>query len=147
VSHEDGELDYYWVSRVSGLMIRGGANYSCEQIARDIQGVIQREFGLKPDEFDAAVVGLKRGSEHEDDCCVTVELKSHRARSRRGDLEEGLTARCAKELPKAMVPDVLRFGEIPRNFKGALQGAVLEREYRRWLEGESDEGKQETKQP
>ena len=43
---EDGQNDFYWVSRVSGLLIRGGANYSCEQIAADIGGVVYQSYGL-----------------------------------------------------------------------------------------------------
>lgn len=33
----DGVLDYYWMSRDAGLLIRGGANYACEQIAAELQ--------------------------------------------------------------------------------------------------------------
>ena len=31
--------DYYWQSRVSNLLIRGGANYSCEYIAGLVQNL------------------------------------------------------------------------------------------------------------
>ena len=132
-SEEDGERDYYWVSRVTGLLIRGGANYSCEQIATEIADLVEREFELEPEEFDVAVVALKRSSEHEDDACVTVELRSPGAEAKRARLEEGLIPRCREHLAKASVPDVLRFGVIPRNFKGALLTTALEREFRDWL--------------
>ena len=30
---KDGQLDYYWMSRYSELLIRGGANYAYDQVA------------------------------------------------------------------------------------------------------------------
>ena len=131
-SEEDGEHDFYWVSRVSGLLIRGGANYSCEQISADLRKLVERFFNLSKDDFDIAVVGLKRTSEHEDDCCVTVELKTPKGQGSRDDLEGRLIDVCREELSKAKVPDVIRFGPIPRNFKGALLAMDLERDFLKW---------------
>lgn len=117
--------------------------------------------------FVLAVVGLRLRSEHEDDCCVTIELvapstpqqaeaataASKEAVGRGGKEsthEEEATAAAAAEeeamrvsresyvalraalrerfleeakggVSKGARPDRLRFGVVPRNFKGAVQ--------------------------
>ena len=68
----DGQLDYYWMSRDSELLIRGGANYAYDQIAAELSKVLIEHFQLKPDQFKLAVVGIRLESEHEDSCCVTI---------------------------------------------------------------------------
>ena len=48
-SAADGGFDYYWLSRDSALLIRGGANYAYEQINAELQSFAVKEFGLKPE--------------------------------------------------------------------------------------------------
>jgi len=104
--------------------------------------------GLVPDtDFALAVVGLRLKSEHDDDCCVTVELgiggcSVSRSPSggggggvggggsggsgggrdaRKAAVREALLgADAAAALSKGARVDRLRFGAIPRNFKGSV---------------------------
>ena len=64
-------IDYYWVSRSAGLLIRGGANYSCVQLESELKEFVTGQLGWREDGFDLAVVGHKLGSEHEDSCCTS----------------------------------------------------------------------------
>ena len=41
-----GRKDMYWVSRSSGLIIKGGANYSSEQVGNDVACVVKCVYGL-----------------------------------------------------------------------------------------------------
>ncbi len=41
---------------------------------------------------------------------------------------------------KSAVPDWLRFGEIPRNFKGALQASALQGDFEAWFREREGEG-------
>ena len=66
--------DLYWLSRESTLLIKGGSNYSYEQINSELTALAEKEFQIKSGGVTVAVVGLKIDSEHEDTCCVTVEL-------------------------------------------------------------------------
>lgn len=119
--------DYYWRSRDSALLIRGGANYAYEQINAEIKTWAKTHYTL-PDEagveaLDVAVVGLKLDSEHEDSCCVTVELITDTAKAAKAKIEETfLQAACGKGgVSKGAKPDKVRVAKIPRNFKGAVQ--------------------------
>lgn len=76
----DGSRNFYWMSRDSALIIRGGSNYSCEQINEELRTWTVARYGLHPDEFILASAGIKIGSEHEDACCVTIELLTDHAR-------------------------------------------------------------------
>ena len=58
-SSVDDELDYYWVSRSAGLMIRGGANYSCVQLESELVHFASEHLGWREGSFDLAVVGHK----------------------------------------------------------------------------------------
>ena len=44
-------------------------------------------------EFELAVVGLRINSEHEDECCVTIDLISDSAKSLRSEIEESVIAK------------------------------------------------------
>jgi len=132
----DSELDFYWVSRVSGLLIRGGANYSCEQIATDVTEVIMQTYGLTPGDVDVAVVALKVSSEHEDDCCVTLDCSSSEAKALEMKILEELQELCCEHLPKSGRLDWLRAAPIPRNFKGAVLVGELENQFRQWLQND-----------
>ena len=129
----DRELDYYWVSRVSGLLIRGGANYSCAQIGADIKALISKVFCLSASDIDVAVVALKVSSEHEDDCCVTIEFKTRDSKAREDEILGQLKLLCTEAGSSVPRVDWVRSGRIPRNFKGALLVGELEANFQDWL--------------
>ena len=119
-SEDDGELDYYWVSRESTLLIRGGANYAYDQINAELKQFISGHYRLAAEAFDVAVVGLKIDSEHEDSCCVTIEPKSSAAEKKIAQIEETFQQAAKDGVSKGARPDYVRIGKIPRNFKGAI---------------------------
>lgn len=121
----DGETNFYWQSRESALLIRGGANYAYDQINEDIQRHLQRG-GIEG--VDVAVVGLKLTSEHEDTAILTVmDHGNQQAR-----IKSRLLGEDAQGLNKTSRPDHVRFGPIPRNFKGAVQLPQLKSAVRTW---------------
>lgn len=117
---EDGKQDYYWASRESNLMIRGGANYAYEQINIELKNFACNCYQLPKDSFDIAVIGLRVDSEHEDSCCVTIELRDERARDKMADMKETFKGLATGYVSKGARPDYVRFSEIPRNFKGQV---------------------------
>ena len=132
--------EFYWRSRDSALLIRGGANYAYEQINAELRAWATQHFALPTEggvaPLDVAVVGLRVASEHEDACCVTVELVTPAAQAARAAIEEGfLKAAGAKTggVSKGAKPDHLRVAPIPRNFKGAVQLPDLVAEYKAHL--------------
>lgn len=127
ISDRDGELDYFWMSRDASLLIRGGANYACEQIETELRDFITRQYALSRSSFDLAVVGLKVDSEHEDACCVTISLKEETALAHRKIIEGTFLEKARKHVSKGAKPDYLRFAEIPRNFKGTVQVPELKK--------------------
>ncbi len=127
-NESDGEADFYWMSRESNLLIRGGANYAYEQINRELKALIVGETGLAEAELEIAVVGVKLESEHEDACCVTIELRQD-CPARERQVREALTGRAAERLSKGARPDRIRFGAIPRNFKGAVLTGELKKAF------------------
>lgn len=124
----DGKLDYYWVSRDSELLIRGGANYAYDQIADELSKFLAADFHLEPTQFQLAVIGLRLESEHEDSCCVTIELDQE-VRHVAPQLEANFFKRAAKIVSKGSRPDYLRLAPIPRNFKGAIQYPQLKQDF------------------
>lgn len=128
----DGQLDFYWLSRDSALIIRGGANYAYEQVAEELSRFVVNEFHLGPDQFQLAVVGLRVGSEHEDSCCVTIELGKDAAYAE-PLLKASFIERAQKGVTKGCRPDYVRFAPIPRNFKGAILNNELKQEFTRSL--------------
>ncbi len=129
----DGELDYFWMSRDSSLVIKGGANYSCEQINAELTDFIIQHFNLPRESFKLAVVGLKVTREHEDACCVTIELMDEKAKAMKRELEESFISKARVVVSKGAKPDDLRFGKIPVNFKGAVLVSELKKEWRQLL--------------
>jgi acyl-CoA synthetase (AMP-forming)/AMP-acid ligase II len=125
---KDGKLDYYWMARDSALLIRGGANYSLEQVAAELSLAIRDEFKLAAEDFRLAVVGLRVKSEHDDSCCVTVELTDKSA-PLKSSLEEFLLTKTADIVSKGSWPDYVRFAEIPRSFKGEVLYGRLKKEF------------------
>jgi acyl-CoA synthetase (AMP-forming)/AMP-acid ligase II len=132
-NQKDGELDYYWVSRESTLLIRGGANYAYDQINAELTHFIAHHFKLPADSFDIAVVGLKVNSEHEDSCCVTIDIREQQAQKRVAEIEKTFKDTAAQHVSKGARPDYIRFAEIPRNFKGAVLIKELAAEFSEWL--------------
>ncbi len=125
----DGARDYYWMSRESALLMRGGANYAYAQINAELKTFIADRYDLPADSFDVAVVGLLIESEHEDDCCVTIELASPKARAKQAEIGRTFLSDAAGTVSKGARPDRLRFGKIPRNFKGAILVRDLKNQY------------------
>ena len=125
----DGQLDYFWVSRESALLIRGGANYSCDQIGAQLSDFIVQQYQLPRESFNLAVVGLRIDSEHEDSCCVTLELISEAARKMQATLEASFIEKAKVHVSKGANPDYLRFAAIPRTFKGSILISELKKEY------------------
>jgi acyl-CoA synthetase (AMP-forming)/AMP-acid ligase II len=132
-SNRDGGLDYFWMSRDASLLIRGGANYACEQVAAELHDFAVRHYGIAKAALDLAVVGLKIESEHEDACCVTIEFKDPSAGALQKTLNENFIDQARKCVSKGARPDYLRFAEIPRNFKGALLIQELKRNFKAFL--------------
>ena len=127
-SDADGERDYYWMTRDSAMLIRGGANYGYGRINAELKTFVAERYGLSEDAFDLAVVGLRLQSEHEDDCCVTVELTSGEALAKRAQIEHTFLSDAKGSVSKGARPDRLRFARIPRNFKGAILVPQLKQE-------------------
>jgi acyl-CoA synthetase (AMP-forming)/AMP-acid ligase II len=124
----DGKLDYYWVSRDSELLIRGGANYAYDQIAAELGKFLTADFHLEPTQFQLAVIGLRLESEHEDSCCVTIEL-DRELRHVAPQLETNFLEKANNLVSKGSRPDYLRLAPIPRNFKGAIQYPQLKQDF------------------
>ena len=118
-SPHDGGPDLYWVNRVSALLIRGGANYSYDQINEELTRLLATTAGVDTHDVTVAVVGLRVESEHEDSCCVTVELRGAAAAASERVASTFLAA-ARKQASKGAKPDFLRLAAVPRNFKGAV---------------------------
>ncbi len=128
----DGQLDYYWVTRDSAMLIRGGANYAYDQVAAELSKVLVADFGLKAEQFKLAVIGLRVASEHEDSCCVTIELGPEAA-AKQSQLEADFMKKAGQRVPKGFRPDYVRFASIPTNFKGLVLTAELKQDYQKAL--------------
>ncbi len=126
----DGVDDLYWVGRKSAFLIKGGANYSCEQIAEELAEFVRSRYNLEAGSFDLAVTGLRIVSEHEDSCCVTLDIPNVPAGVRE-EISRTFLNEASGQVSRGSRPDRLRLGPIPRNFKGALDLGELKRG---WLE-------------
>ena len=127
-NRKDGELDYYWMSRDSELLIRGGVNYAYDQIAAELSKFVVEHFHLNPEQLQLAVVGLRLESEHEDSCCVTIEL-SKEAADAESQLKADFIEKASTIVSKGARPDYVRFGPIPRNFKGVILYSQLKQDF------------------
>ena len=127
-----GCLDYYWATRDTALLIRGGANYSYEQIAADLSRVLVEDFTLHPDQFKLAVIGLRIKSEHDDSCCVTIELNDEIAH-REEELKATFIEKASRKVSKGSRPDYVRFARIPISFKGAILIPQLKQDFEEYL--------------
>ncbi|MFC1907932.1 AMP-binding protein [Chloroflexota bacterium] len=133
----DGDLDYYWISRDSELLIRGGANYAYDQIAAELSRFLVEHFSLKPEQFQLAVVGLRLKSEHEDSCCVTIQL-SKEVSTIESELKANFIEKAPRIVSKGSRPDYLRFGQIPKSFKGAILYPQLKQDFWSSLKRENE---------
>jgi len=129
-SAADGGRDHYWLSRDSALLIRGGANYSYEQINTELASFVSSQYDLPANSIEVAVVGLPLHSEHEDDCCVTIELVTSEALGRQAEIEQTFLTAAQKVVSKGAKPSRVRFAPLPRNFKGAIQLPELKRAWK-----------------
>ena len=127
-NEKDGQLDYYWMSRDSALLIRGGANYAYDQVAAELSKVLVEDFQLKPEHFKLAIVGLRLKSEHEDSCCVTIEL-SREVKDIEPQLKTYFIEKASTIVSKGARPDYVRFGPIPRSFKGDILYPQLKQDF------------------
>ncbi len=114
VSQWNARRDFYWQTRDSQMLIRGGANYAFEQVNAELSRFVQRAYGLDAQtDFRLAVCGVKVASEHEDDCCVCIELVTDKARERERDLSETFLSQAKAFVSKGAKPDHLRLCVIP----------------------------------
>ena len=137
-NEKDGELDYYWISRDSMMMIRGGANYAYDQINAELSDFVSEHYQLPGETFELAVVGLRIDTEHEDACCVTIESSTDEVQIKLERKADPFLQAAAKKVTKGARPDYVRFGKIPRNFKGAVLMKELTTDYLKWLEKHSE---------
>ena len=126
----DGQMDLYWLGRESALVIKGGANYACDQIAAELERFVVERYCLKQGSFDLAVVGVRLESEHEDTCCVTIDV-SGLDNDVAKDIEVTFINEAAGAVSKGAKPQRLRFGPVPRNFKGAVKIGELKKTWDR----------------
>lgn len=60
------------MSRTSNLLIKGGSNYSYDQISDELAKFLAKHYSLPQGSFSVAAVGRRVSSEHDDDCLVMV---------------------------------------------------------------------------
>lgn len=107
--------DLYWQSRDSHMLIRGGANYSFEQVKTEIEHLLCSHYHLESAEFHVAICGLREKSEHEDECCVLVELVSENAKEKKDDISATFlsVSQSKGAVSKGSRPDRFAIGAIP----------------------------------
>ncbi|KAL8270512.1 hypothetical protein Esti_005549 [Eimeria stiedai] len=136
VNEEDKLKDFFWVSRAADVLIKGGANYSCQQISSDLQRFLSSTYGISSETTSVATLGIKWRSEHEDDVCVTVELPPGSSESVKNEIEKTFlkAASSCSTLAKGFKPDFVRVGEIPKTFKGAVDMGNLRKAFLHFLQ-------------
>ena len=90
------------------------------------------DFQLKPEHFKLAIVGLLLKSEHEDSCCVTIEL-SREVEDIEPQLKTYFIETASRKVSKGARPDYIRFVPIPLNFKGTVLYPQLKQDFRDYL--------------
>jgi hypothetical protein len=121
------------MSRDSDILIRGGANYSYDLINSELVNFIAQQYQLPKESFNVAVVGLKIDSEHEDACCVTIELKTDESRIKKDEINKTFLEIARQIVSKSAKPDHVMFDKIPTNFKGAVLLKELATQFKRRL--------------
>eukprot|EP00750_Incisomonas_marina_P026563 INCI5924.3.p1 GENE.INCI5924.3~~INCI5924.3.p1 ORF type:complete len:201 (-),score=34.90 INCI5924.3:43-645(-) len=135
---EDGQRDFFWQTRDSNMLIKGGSNYSYEQINAELSAYIEGVLQAHPATTDGltaavAVCGVKLHSEHEDVCVACIELLKDGTVVRDEATEALLRTELhpkkayANGVTKGSIADFVRFGRIDRNFKGAVLTKELQR--------------------
>lgn len=107
--------DIYWQSRDSQILIRGGANYAFEQISAELKAAVCRKYQLSENSVALAVCGIREKSEHEDECCVILELLDESAKKKQIDIEKTFIEyfRQPGVVSKGSKPDKFIVGKIP----------------------------------
>ena len=72
-------------------------------------------FKVVPEQVEVAVIGMRIESEHEDSCCVTIELMGA-AEEKRPEVEAGFLKLAKKAVSKGAKPDHVRFASLPRKY-------------------------------
>jgi acyl-CoA synthetase (AMP-forming)/AMP-acid ligase II len=150
---EGGVKDFYWVTRTSNLLIRGGTNYSYEQISQELTRFVKERYqglgeggreggGGGGRGFVLAAVGLRVGSEHEDDCLVTIEVLGEGG-GEEEEVERTFVKEAGGRVSKGAKPTRVRFGKVERNFKGDVNWRALEVAWKEVLKREEEEKKKE----
>lgn len=131
-----GDRDFYWASRESTLLIRGGANYAYDQVAGELQSWLMPHYGLDAGKLDLTVVGLRVDSEHEDACILVLQDAGAVPEARRAALSAEIPHIAKHHVGKGSAPDYVIWAEIPRNFKGAVNVPELKKAVRAWLQAQ-----------
>ena len=95
--------------------------------------LLVEDFHLKAEQFRLAVVGLRVESEHDDSCCVTIEL-SEEVANMKPQLEANFIEKASKRVSKGARPDYIRFAKIPLSFKGAVLISELKQDFKESIE-------------
>jgi hypothetical protein len=120
-------------SRDSQLLIRGGANYSYEQINNELSQFLVTNYHIPLSSFRLAVCGLKVTSEHEDDCCVMIEIFDNYHDNSDRDIiniiESTFVEKAKKSVSKGSKPDRLmivgQHGTVHNHNKHADQSDII----------------------
>ena len=100
-------------SRDSQMLIRGGANYSYEQINNELVNFTTKYFNVSSQSFKLAVCGLRIHSEHEDECCVMIEPLTFELQDKLPQIENLFLEEAKTAVSKGARPNYMRLGSIP----------------------------------
>ncbi len=95
------------------MLIRGGANYSYEQINNELCNFVANFFVIPSNSFKLAVCGIRLHSEHEDECCVMIEPLTSECHDKLSTIEESFLEEAKTVVSKGAKPNYLRIGTIP----------------------------------
>ena len=97
------------------MLIRGGANYAYEQVNAELSSFLSIHYNVPSSAFKLAVCGAKLHSEHEDSCCVMVQVLDDATFSadQVSAVEASFVSEAKKKVSKGAKPDYVAFGEIP----------------------------------
>jgi hypothetical protein len=88
------------------MLIRGGANYSYEQINLELSTFLSTFFSISLSSFKLACCGIKlKNSEHEDICCVAIELLNDEAIAKKNEIEDNFLLLSKKYVSKGAKVD------------------------------------------
>ncbi|RYH13937.1 hypothetical protein EON65_34460 [archaeon] len=97
------------------MLICGGANYAYEQVNSELSSFLSTHYGVLESAFKLAVCGVKLHSEHEDSCCVMVQVLDGAVftQNKVSRVEENFVAEAKNKVSKGAKPDYIALGEIP----------------------------------